>query len=289
MKQKRNRFSSSVRNFLGKYFARRGKKDLGPVSEKTAQALQEIASDDLTEPERRIFKNFTQFYNKTVDDVMVPRSDISAVASDITFSDLVKNITNTMHTRTLVYDDNIDNVVGFVHVKDLFEILAKGKKNFKLKKVMRKPIVVAPSVMLVELLSQMQEGRIHIAVVIDEYGCTDGIITIEDIIETILDRIDDEHDDLVDENYDYKINNLGDIIASSRVKIEEIEKVLERELKNEEDEVETIGGLVLLRAGHIPNTGVVVDVNEDVQIKVLESTSRGIVKVKIILKKEVEQ
>lgn len=275
---------NTVKNFVGKYLVR-NKSDIGPVSEQTAQALQEIASDDLTEPERRIFKNFTQFYYKTVDDVMVPRSDISAVPSNIKSKDLIENIVESMHTRTLIYDDNVDNIVGFVHIKDIFEIIAKGHV-VKIKKIMRKPIVVAPSVMLVDLLSQMQEKRIHIAVVIDEYGCTDGIVTIEDIIESILDRIEDEHDDLVDENYDYKIDNNGDIVASARVKIEEIERVLERQLRNEDDDCETIGGLVLARAGHIPNTGIVVAINDEVQIEVLESTSRGVVKVKVILDNE---
>jgi magnesium and cobalt transporter len=246
-------------------------------------ALQNLLTKSKKMPlaERHLLGNFLEFCNKTVEDVMIPRSDISALSTKATLSDLTSVISKHAHTRTLIYQDTLDSIVGFVHIKDLFEVLSHNLR-FSLKKLMRKPIIAAPSMKLIDLLAEMQKKRTHIAVVVDEYGGTDGVATIEDIMEAIVGEIEDEHDDLED-NHSYTILESGEIIASARVEIEELEKALSIKLKNEDDDCDTIGGLVLLRIGNIPRKGVIVDIAPNVQVEVVESTPRGLKKVKLII------
>ena len=152
--------------------------------------------DNLIQP-NIIIQNFESFAEKTVEDIMIPRSDIIAVSCEASLEDISKTIIKYGHTRTLVYKENLDNVIGFLHIKDLFEVIAKSKK-YNLKKLMRQHIVSPHSMTLIDLLKQMQIHRTHIAVVVDEYGGTDGIVTIEDVIEAIIGRINDEHDESLD-------------------------------------------------------------------------------------------
>jgi len=230
-----------------------------------------------------IIKNFESFAEKTVEDVMIPRSDIISVSYDISLEELSKTIIKYGHTRTLVYKDNLDNVIGFLHIKDLFEIIAKSKK-YSLKKLMRKHIVSPHSMTLIDLLRQMQINRTHIAIVVDEYGGTDGIVTIEDIIESIVGKIDDEHDtNLTLETF--QILKPGLVVANARMEIEELEKLLNIKLREEDDEFDTIGGLVLAKAGTVPEKGDVIHITEEVTVEIIDSTPRTIKQLKIIYNK----
>jgi len=225
-------------------------------------------------------KNFESFAEKTVEDVMIPRSDIISVSYDISLEELSKTIIKYGHTRTLVYKDNLDNVIGFLHIKDLFEIIAKSKK-YSLKKLMRQHIVSPHSMTLIELLKQMQINRTHIAIVVDEYGGTDGIVTIEDVIESIVGKIDDEHDANLDLDT-FKILKPGLIVANARMEVEELEKLLNVKLREEDDEFDTIGGLVLAKVGTVPEKGDVITITEEVTIEIIDSTPRTIKQLKII-------
>lgn len=228
--------------------------------------------------EEDIISNIDGFINKTVEDVMIPRADIISISIDATLEELSKSIVKYSHTRILIYKERLDNIVGFVHIKDIFEIIAKSK-NFNLKKVLRKHIISPHSMKLVDLLAQMQMNRTHIAVVVDEYGGTDGLVTIEDIIEEIVGRIDDEHDIGLDE--DYKILKPGLIVTNARVEIEELENVLGTKLKTTDDEIDTIGGLVMAKSGSVPEKGEVVDITDNVVAEILESTPRTIKQIKL--------
>ncbi|MES2215435.1 MAG: hemolysin family protein [Pseudomonadota bacterium] len=238
-------------------------------------------SKKMSEGEKHLLGNFLKFCNKTVEDVMIPRSDIFALSTKASLTDLTSAISKHSHTRTLIYQDNLDNIVGFIHIKDLFEVLSHNR-SFSVKKLMRKVIVSAPSMKLIDLLAEMQKKRTHIAVVIDEYGGTDGIATIEDIMEAIVGEIEDEHDDM-DENHSYVSLSSGEVLANARVEIEELEQALSITLRNEDDECDTIGGLVLLRTGHIPKKGEIIAISEKVSVEVMESTPRVLKKVKITL------
>lgn len=242
---------------------------------------EKIAENELNnfDCEEEILNNIDSFSEKTVEDVMIPRSDIIAVKQDVTMHELSELIIKHAHTRTLIYKENLDNIIGFVNIKDLFEVVIHAKK-FNLKKIMRKHLISTHSMRLVDLLSQMQASRTHIAVVVDEYGGTDGIITIEDIIEEIVGRISDEHD-LEQEVSHFEILRPGLIIANARLEVEELEAITGLELKNSDDEFDTIGGLIMAKTGSVPIKGSVVEIDETMAIEIIDSTSRRIKKVKI--------
>ncbi len=231
-----------------------------------------------------IIQNFESFAEKTVEDIMIPRSDIIAVSCEASLEDISKTIIKYGHTRTLVYKENLDNVIGFLHIKDLFEVIAKSKK-YNLKKLMRKHIVSPHSMTLIDLLKQMQIHRTHIAVVVDEYGGTDGIVTIEDVIEAIIGRISDEHDESLDAE-NIEIIKPGLMVVNARVEIEELEKILGVTLRKEEGEFDTIGGLVLAKIRTVPEKGEVIAITEEVTVEILDSTPRAIKQLKVICNKK---
>ncbi|WP_316354217.1 hemolysin family protein [Candidatus Trichorickettsia mobilis] len=232
--------------------------------------------------EQEILNNFLTFSNKTVEDAMIPRSDIVAVKHDINLTELFELIIKTHHTRTLVYEGTLDNIIGFVHIKDLFMILAQNK-NFQLKKIIRKPIISAPSMKLTDLLITMQRQRTHISIIVDEYGGTDGIVTIEDIMEEIVGRIDDEHDDKLESDA-YQILDSSTVLSSSRVEVEDLERILGVKLKDDKDEFDTIGGLVLAKVGNVPSPGTKIEISHQVELEVIDANARTLKQVKLTLK-----
>lgn len=238
-----------------------------------------LKSDIATEVD--IIDNIGSFSEKTLEDIMVPRSDIVSVDINSSLEELSKSIVAHAHTRTLVYQENLDNIIGFVHIKDLFTVLAESKK-FDLKKLVRKHIVAPHSMKLVDLLTQMQRSCTHIAVIVDEYGGTDGIVTIEDIIEEIVGNIHDEHD--IGEDEDYKIVRPGLIIASARMEIEDLEDILGIAIAAEDDEFDTIGGFIMAKSGSVLDKGEKIHITDDILIEILEATPRAIKQVKITYK-----
>lgn len=236
--------------------------------------------------DRDINSKFYRFSQKTVEDAMIPRSDISAVKHDVSLEELGDTVIKSFHTGTPVYEDNLDNIIGFVHIKDLFKaVTSKNRQNFQLKKIIRKPIISAPSTKLTDLLSEMQKQRTHIAIVIDEYGGTDGMVTIEDIIDEIVSMFDEN--DYYYKSNSYKIINSKTILASARVEVEALEKILSVKLKNSNDpEYDTIGGLVLAKVGKVPIPGTKIDISPQVEIEILEANSRVLKKVRLKLKDE---
>lgn len=252
--------------------------DKPQATESTASkpAEQDIKSRVLN---KEYLSSFESFASKIVEDVMIPRSDIIAVAADIGFEELSKLIVEHNHTRILVYNDNLDNIIGFVHIKDLFKMITESR-NFNLRKLLRQNLVSPMSMRLSDLLSEMQLKRIHISVVVDEYGGTDGIVTIEDIVEAIVGRIDDEHDD-IDSN-GFKVLKSGTVISDARVEVSELEEALKIKLKTEEGEFDTIGGLVLAKSGSIPTRGEIIEIADDITVEILDSTPRTIKQLKII-------
>lgn len=265
----------SFKTFLKHYlFKHSGDKDSLKIS-----ANDSIPASLIHNSEDGIVNNLDNFYEKTVEDIMVPRSDIISASYDSTLEELSDLIIKHSHTRTLIYRESLDNIIGFVHIKDLFEVIAHSKK-FVLKKLIRKHIVSPHSMKLIDLLTRMQAKRTHIAVIVDEYGGTDGIVTIEDIMEEIVGKIDDEHD--IDEETDsYKILRPGLLVASARVEIEELENIIGMKLKTEHDEFDTIGGFVMAKVGSVPEKGDVIDLDDGVIVEIIESTPRTIKQMKI--------
>jgi CBS domain containing-hemolysin-like protein len=230
--------------------------------------------------EKNILTNFLKFGHKKVGDVMVPRSDISAVSVKSSIDDLSKAIIKRPHTRTIIYQDTLDHIVGFIHIKDLFNVIATDDKT-TLKKITRQPLSTTSATKLIDLLVEMRRKRTHMAIIVDEYGGTEGIVTIEDIVEEIVGDIEDEHEDTNGANHDYTVISDGVIVTHARVEIEELEEAIGVRLKSEDEEVDTIGGLVMMRFGHVPKTGEVINIAPNIVAEVLDSNLRLIKRLKI--------
>ncbi|MDX1916673.1 MAG: hemolysin family protein [Rickettsiaceae bacterium] len=230
-----------------------------------------------------IYKNFLNFRTKTVSKIMIPRSDISAVRLESIESEVLSTILDDCHTRTLVYQDSLDNIVGFLNIKDLFSALAQDKPII-IKKLIRKHLVIVPSMSLMDVLSEMKKRKTHIAVVIDEYGGTDGIVTIEDIIGELVGKIEDEHVTEEVNQEAIKLINSNTIICNARVEIDKVEKILSIMLKKSDDYFETVGGLVLARAGYFPKVGTKIALDNNVFAEIIDANARSIKTVKLILR-----
>lgn len=229
--------------------------------------------------EKNLLTNFLKFRHKEVRDVMIHRTDVASLNIKSSVNEISKAIAEHTHTRTPVYRDNLDNIVGFIHVKDLFQAVVSNKKT-GIKDIMRQHLITTPSTKLIDLLVIMRRRKTHIAIVVDEYGSTEGIVTIEDVVEEIVGEMEDEHDDN-GSNPDFNVVEDNVIISHARVEIEEIAKVLGQELKSDDEEVDTIGGLVMMRSGHVPKRGTIVNLSENITAEVLDANPRTLKKLKI--------
>src|SRR4051794_31146575 len=173
------------------------------LRESIAELVQEAADaqqapgeqPELDRHERLLIANVLRLRETTADDVMVPRADIVAMRADLTLNQAIELIRNDGHSRLPVYREQLDDVIGMVHIKDVFAYVGRPEE-FSLEAILRKPLLVAPQIPVLDLLLQMRQQRMHMALVVDEYGGIDGLVTIEDLVETITGDIADEHDEL---------------------------------------------------------------------------------------------
>src|SRR6266702_49450 len=211
---------------------------------------------------------------------MVQRVDIVALDIDTDFADVVKLFVEQGHSRTPVYRETLDDVVGFVHVKDILGSLVEGRP-VQLAKLVRKVLVVAPSMPVLDLLLQMRLSRLQMAMVVDEFGGIDGLVTIEDLIEEIVGEIEDEHD--VAEPLTLIERPDGSIIADARLPIEALEEQHGTRLRpaGEEEAVDTLGGLVFMLAGRVPKRGEVIAHPDGIEFEVLDADPRRIKRLRV--------
>ncbi len=228
--------------------------------------------------EKNLIKNILQLNEKSVEDLMVPRSEIIAVDYEQTYSNILDIIKLESHSRMPVYKKNIDNVVGFFHIKDFIK---KSQKNFDINSILREVIFVAPKSPILDLLKTMRSSRIHIGLVVDGVGGVDGLVTIEDLVEEIVGDIEDEHDaEDVDELVLNKSKNSITVDASYR--LEDLEKFFKiKILRSEEDEIFTVGGLVYSIINRIPKNNEQIKTEDDLMIKIIKSNNRKIETVEI--------
>lgn len=252
----------------------------------TIKMLQH-SGKSMNDEEKILLNNFLTFSEKTVDDIMIPRSSICAVEESVTQKELCDFINEHSHTRTFIYSETLDQIKGFIHIKDLFADISMNKE-FSIKGLLRNPLIVTPNMRLIDLLAQMQHQRTHTAIVIDEYGGTDGMITIEDIMEEIVGRIEDEHDD--DDEFKYKKLTQDTILVNARMEIKEIEEIVSLALTTQDNdgEFDTIGGMVLHILGYMPTKGTLVSLNNQLTAEIVEATPRHITKIKLIINPELE-
>jgi CBS domain containing-hemolysin-like protein len=234
----------------------------------------------ITAQERVLIGNVLKVHDRTAADVMVPRVDIIAFDIEEPFGELVKLLIEHGHSRVPVYRETLDDVTGFVHVKDVLSPVA-NRRPAKLAAMLRKVLFVAPSLPVFELLVQMRQSRTHIAMVVDEFGGIDGLVTIEDVIEEIVGDIEDEHD--VDEAPTQIARPDGSIIADARLPIETFEEQHGTPLRHNGDheEVDTLGGLVFTLAGRVPRRGEVILHPGGLEFEVLDADPRRIKRLRV--------
>jgi CBS domain containing-hemolysin-like protein len=224
--------------------------------------------------------NILKVHDRTAADAMVPRVDIVALDVETSFREVVKFMVEQGHSRVPVYRETLDNVIGFVHVKDLLGPAAERRET-KLSLMLRKVLFVAPSVPILDLLVQMRQARTHIAMVADEFGGIDGLVTIEDLIEEIVGEIEDEHDVADEPRLAERAD--GTLIADARTPIEVLEERQGIRLRpsGEQEEVDTLGGLVSSLAGRVPKRGEVIAHPSGIEFEVLDADPRKIKRLRV--------
>ena len=230
--------------------------------------------------ENELLKNLAGLRGITASDVMIPRIDIVSVAMSDNFNEIVKQLIKTNHSRVPVRNESLDDVVGILHIKDvLANLFSKEKKDIK--SLLKKPIFVSPSISLLDLLYEMRIKRRHLALVVDEYGGIDGLVTIEDLVEELVGDIEDEHD-LSTECRLEKMQD-GSIILEARITIDLLEDLLSSIRKEDlNEEIETLGGFIISIAGRVPVKGEVIKYSPSgLKFEILEADPRKVILVKL--------
>ena len=283
---------------------------LRPASLRTDLAEQlaeeDTAKDEFSPTERTMLRNILGLRERRIGDLLVPRADIVAVQKDIPIGELLKVFASAEHSRLVVYDDTLDDPVGFVHIRDLVGYLVEHwavdpAKNARRRKplsadldpravdlsqplystnIVRRILFAPPSMPAVDLLVKMQTTRIHLALVIDEYGGSDGLVSIEDIVEEIVGNIEDEHDDEA-----VHIITLGDggYIADARASLDEVASTISPAFAagKGNGEVDTLGGLLVTLAGRVPVRGEILEGPDNFEIEVLDADPRRVKRLRI--------
>ena len=236
---------------------------------------------DLSAIEREMVRNLLHFSEHRVDDVMVPRADILGIRDDASFDEAVAAFVEHGHSRMPVYKDTLDNITGMIHVKDIFAVLAEGKeKPDSLEAFIRQPRFVPQSMGVMQLLDEMRRTRTHLAIVIDEYSGTEGLVTIEDLVEEIVGEIEDEHDDEPEALFVENAPGIWD--ADARTELDDLADALDEKLSEVDEDVDTIGGLAFVLAGQVPDVGgMLIHPESGWKIEIVEGDERRVTRVRL--------
>jgi len=238
------------------------------------------AVGDLSPVERQMLKNLLHFGERSAGDVAVQRGDIIAVPEDIPFAELVAAFAEAGHSRLPVYRGELDTITGMVHIKDVYAVLAAGSAPpADLAELIRTPLYVPESMGVLDLLARMRAERIHLAIVVDEFGGTEGLVTIEDVVEEIVGEIEDEHDEEVEGTLVPLDDGLWD--ADARAELGEVADTVDARLAADEDDVDTLGGLAFLLAGHVPQVGEIITHPSGWRLEVTDGDSRRITRLRL--------
>ena len=256
-----------------------------PRNENVRDTLEELIEERtgsetaIDEHERILLANVLRLRDVTTADVMIPRADIQAVDVRTDLKTLVGIFNESGHSRLPVYRRTLDDVIGMVHHKDLLATAVEGQTTM-LSQLIRRILFVSPSMRALDLLLEMRLKRIHMALVVDEFGGIDGLVTIEDVVEQIVGEINDEHD--TDPDPDLKQREDGLIEADARVMIDRFEDLVGPILSDEErEEVDTLGGLVFFVAGRVPARGEVIVHSTGFEFEILEADPRRVKRMRI--------
>jgi len=261
-------------------FFRKMRRRLAPPSE------PERSSDPVEAGAADIVDQAEAFKTLRVADLMTPRADVVAVELSTPFEALVAQFTEAENSRMPIYRETLDEPVGVVHVKDVFRLLAAGAArpgpdDQVLQSVRREALYVPASMRAADLLLRMRAGRIHMALVIDEFGGTDGLVTLEDLLEAVVGEIDDEHDDATVAGIVARAGGIFD--ADARAPLEELEAALGQELAppDLDEEIDTVAGLVVALAGRVPQRGEVIPHPDGYELEVVEADPRRVLRVRV--------
>lgn len=230
--------------------------------------------------EKNLLGNILKLRDLTVQDVMIPRADIAAIDKDATQEDILALLTDKQFSRIPVYRETLDDIIGTVHVKDIVSQLA-AKKQIDIFSIIREIPIVSPAMAVLDLLLYMREAKKHMVMVVDEFGGTDGLVTINDVIVMIVGEVDDEFDNETDPELEQKAD--GSYYADARLEIDQLENKVGSFLNEEErEEIDTLGGLVTSIAGRVPARGEVLHHKESGLIfEILDADPRKVTRVKI--------
>ena len=241
---------------------------------------------DLSTHERTMLRNLLHFADRTAGDICIPRGDIIAVSQDYHFEQLVEEFADAEHSRLPVTGESLDEIVGMIHIKDLFAAKV-GQKPKELSAIMREPLFVPTSMGVIDILASMRTQRVHLAVVVDEFGGTEGIVTIEDVVEEIIGEIEDEHDEAPAPMMMMLDDGVWE--ADARVEMEEVAERVDEKLVWEEDEVETLGGLAFLLAGRILEPGQSVEHPSGWRFECIEAEPKRMTRLRLHAPEPVEE
>ena len=270
---------SRLRTWLGR--TRKEREVEASFREAIEELIEERETEEPIAPdERALIANVLKLRTLTARDVMVPRSDIDAVEIDTSVVDLVKHMTASGHSRVPVYRGTLDDVLGMVHIKDVLTSVTEGKQ-VTLRRLLRKVLFVSPAARTMDMLIEMRAAKAHMALVVDEFGGVDGLVTIEDLIEQIVGEIDDEHDETETPELERKPD--GAVVADARASIEEFEREVGAVLSPEERQnTDTLAGLVTWLAGHLPVRGEVIRHPSGLEFEVVEADARRVKRIRVL-------
>ena len=235
---------------------------------------------DLTPTERQMLRNLLHFGERTAGDICVTRGEIIAVPSTLTFEALLAAFADAGHSRLPVFGESLDEVIGMVHIKDVFLASMDEERDRSMSALLRTPLFVPESMGVIDLLARMRAERTHLAIVVDEFGGTEGLVTIEDVVEEIVGDIEDEHDE--QEGGMLTMLEEGLWEADARLEIEELTEAVDARLVPEEDDdVDTLGGLAFLLAGRILQPGESVEHPSGWRLECVEADPRRILRVRL--------
>jgi CBS domain containing-hemolysin-like protein len=243
---------------------------IGEIIDESESPREEIGTE-----ERLLIRNILKLRELTADDVMVPRADIVSVPHDVTLPALVETIRREAHSRYPVYRGTTDEIAGMVHIKDVMAYW-NSDKPFAIDDVLRKILFVAPSMRVLDLLLEMRKTRLHLALVVDEFGGIDGLVSIEDLVESIVGEIEDEHD--IEERPGVQAQPDGAWLVDARLPLDELEAAIGPLLTDEERgaDIDTTGGLVVALAGRVPARGEVIAHPGGAEFEILDADPRRI-------------
>ncbi len=268
------------------FFKPDGKENIKNVLEDLIQDNKN-GTENIDDGTKNIFKNVINLSDKCIEDVMIPRADIDAADSDIKVNDLISFINKTKHSRIPVFEKNLDRIIGMIHIRDLFEKVSnnsRSKNSTKLqKKIIRKILFSSPSMKILDLLLKMRSEQIHMSIVVDEFGGTNGLVTIEDLVEEIVGEIKDEHD--FEQIEEIKKISKKTYDVSARLSVEDLEKKIGVYFSDEEKEdIDTVGGLVFNLLGKIPSRGEVISHKSGLEFTIRDADTRKIKRILVNVK-----